>query len=234
MVEIRKALLDNIYMKLRRLFIVALASLLLTGCDFIELTKDSHKPGLDGSVESKTKTITYFEGDAIGKSSLTAHEITFDIADEEVVISKDEPNALKEYIVDNENIIQSVDRAEEISTFYNFEESEKLDSGIKVGYASDSVNGNLNLSFNCKIKACEVYGYLRYGLRGLEQGNEIVIDENAAISANGSRFIKLPYSPELDQLEQKVCSYNFANEDNLLQLCVYGKRAVITKIIVYS
>ena len=221
-------------MKLRNFFFVALAAISLSGCEMIELTTQSYKPGLNGSVESKPKTIAYFDGDNIAKESLTAHELTFIAEEDEVAINKENPSELKQYIVDNENIIKSIDKAEEISTFYHFEENANLGNGLKLGYISDLVNGNLDFTFNCKIKAAEVYGYLRYGLKGYEEGNKIVVDDNSAISANGSRFIKLPYKENIADLEQKVCAFNFANEENILQLCVYGKRAVITKIVVYS
>lgn len=221
-------------MKIKSLAIIA-ATFLLTGCNVIELTRESHNPGIDGSVESKDKTITYFDGDTINKDGLTAHTLTFKVdSEEEIVINKDNPNSLKDYINDPDNVLQSVDKAEEISTFYSFEENTNIGHGLKVGFTSDLVNGNLNLTFNCAVKAAEVTAYLRYGLKGTEYGNTLIIDENAAICANKSRYIKLPYQEEVDQLQQKVCSFNFGSEQNLLNISVYGKRAVITKIVVYS
>lgn len=213
---------------------ILILTTLLAGCDVIEFTNESHKPGLEGSIDSKTKIITYFDGDNIDKNALTAHELTFIAEEDEAVIDKQNPNKLKDYIVDADNIVANIDRAEEISTFYHFEENANLGNGIKIGYPSDLVDGRLNFSFSVKVRACEVYGYIRYGLLGVEEGNKIVVDENVALSANGSRFIRLPYKDKFEELEQKVCSFNFANEENILELCAYGKRAVITKIVIYS
>ena len=220
-------------MKLKTLPII-LAIFALTGCNIIEFSKDSHEPGPVGSVESRQQTIAYFDGDHIEKGSLTAHELTFIVEEDEVSIDKKNPSALKDLIVDNDNIIQSIDKAEEISTFYSFEENANIGNGLKVGYTSDLVDGNLNFTFNCSVKAAEITGFIRYGIKGLEEGNVLVVDENAAISANGSRYVRLPYNKDVSALEQKTCSFNFLSDGNTLKINVYGKRAVITKIVVYS
>ena len=217
---------------MKKLLLLA-STLLLTGCQ-VQFIRDSHEPGLDPASSTYARNHSFFAGDSFNKSGLTAHEVTFTVGENEVEFSEENQTSFIDYCVDNDHVITGVESLKDVSTFYNSEEVDALDSGIKMGYPSQYVSGDLNLTLSVGIKACEIYAYPRYGVVFNEQGSEIVIDGRTGISANGSSYIALKQASSLDQLELTLCSYNFAAAPNKLNINVYGERAVITKIVIYS
>ena len=217
---------------MKKLLLLA-ATLLLTGCS-VSFIRDSHEPGLDPASSTYQRNYSFYAGDSFDKSNLSAHEITFNVDEAEVEFSSDNQNSFTNYCVDNDHVITGVETIKDVSTFYNSEAVEAVDSGIKMGYPSQYVSGDLTLNLTVGVKAVEIYAYPRYGVVFNEQGSEVVIDGRTGISANGSRYIALKAATTLSELELTKCSYNFATAPTHLNINVYGERAVITKIVIYS
>lgn len=207
--------------------------LILSGCT-VNFIKDPHAPGLDNSSSVYKRNNSFYGGDSINKAALTAHEITFVETEDEIDFIESNIDTFTTYCIDNDNIIQSVESLNDVSTFFHSEENEALSSGIKVGYPSKSVNGDINFLLAANCRALEVFAYPRYGVIFDGEGSKIEIDsEKTGISANGSSYIAVATNQEFENLQITTCSFNFASESNKLNINVYGARVVITKIIIY-
>lgn len=227
---------------MKKIGFLLLTTLLITGCNYISITKEEHTPGLDNSsydgIIGRDNNVSYFNGDTFDRESAIAHEITFKETEDNVEFTMDKVQNFKDIIIDNDNIVSDVLNLKEVASFRNSEKVQGVSSGVRVGYPSDVIDGKLSLKFNISYKSCDIFAYPRYGLSYVEEGTKELIDELPAISANGSRYIKVnnengEIADEISNIQSKTCSYNFAIEKDTLDLVVFGSRAIIYKIILY-
>jgi hypothetical protein len=205
-------------MKFKTLSLLSL-SLLLSACSFT-LNKDVKEPG-----ESDTGIIEYFSGDELNTEGLSSI----------ILETKDSASSSYEegYIFEqtSEVLNSFVDTANIVSISESFKNVSQGNEGLQLGNVSTKLSGELTINLSTNVSMVEIYATPRCKEIPVEQGYEMSVDANVAVSLNNSKYIKLD---SVNYETPTICKYKLADEGTKeLSLSVYGQRAIIHKIVAY-
>lgn len=215
-------------------FLVLPLLLCLTGCQTFEVGYDEfeHDKGLDKSVSGNSYsaiTYSYYGGDQYAiNTNLETANITF------AGINTNDSNVtdiekLNSYVVsDKENFFETIENPYNVGTNEEF--------GLYLGVSSTYAHGEMTLVLNKDIKNIEIVATPYYFYRDAWNEEELVVDQDSAISVNGSPFIRLSTSVnEAGVVNETTCKYqNYASENkNKVTLRVGPTKAFIKKITLY-
>ena len=207
------------------LFLPILA--LLAGCSIkVDYLNNEHSAGLEKSIDnSKSKEISYayFSGDNLEKEGLNVARFTFNIDKTDSNISKE--NLPPIITCDNTDITYTIEDAQYVGS--------KEGIGLFIGIDSKYIDGSLNIGFDRDIKCVEIKA-TRYFYETQSFETNIVIDSDAAIAVNESRYIKLSGSKDESGLPTITeCRYNLSNNARNVNVKVGPQRAFIQEIACY-
>jgi len=217
----------------KKIYFVSLVSLLflLTSCN-IDFSKDEHDEGLSDDETIEDETIEYYEGygDTLVTDDYTAHTITIssDAAEQGADIATENGSEILALMSDPDGVFSTVTTANYVAEGVG---------GLKVGHLNSSLDGVLDISFNASfsVSMVEVYAQPRSATIYSESGTVDSIDTPVAISVNDSKYVRLDTDfSSIATIEETKCSYQLAEAADHLLLDVYGQRAILTKIVVYT
>ena len=109
--------------------------------------------------------------------------------------------------------------------------------GLKIGHLSTSINGLLDISLAASVSPAfvEIYAIPRSVSIFSQTGSYDSIDSPVAISLNDSKYVRIDTDFEdIASIEETKCSYELAEGTDHLQIEVYGQRAILTQIVIYT
>lgn len=215
--------------KIRLLSLVPLA-FLLAGCTF-EWSPDEHDEGTGGEIPDE-EVIEYYDGygDVFDTEGYTAHSLTISSTAEEqgADFTAENQNEILTLFNDPDSLLATVVTADYVAVGVG---------GLKVGHLNNSVNGLLDIGLASSITPAfvEIYAKPRSASVFTETGSRDSIDSPVAISLNDSHYVRLDTDFDaIASITETKCSYELEEATNHLQIEVYGQRAILTRIVIYS
>ncbi|MFA7032482.1 MAG: hypothetical protein WC201_02860 [Bacilli bacterium] len=217
----------------KKIYFVSLISLffLLTSCT-ISFSNDQHDEGLSNGGTIEDETIQYYDdyGDLLVTDDYTAHTITIsaDATEQGADISAENSNQILALMNDPDGVFNTVTTANYVAEGVG---------GLKVGHLNSSLDGVLDISFNpsFSVSMVEVYAQPRSAVIYSESETVDSIDTPVAVSVNDSKYVRLDTDfSSISTIAETKCSYQLAEAADHLLLDVYGQRAILTKIVVYT
>ena len=207
---------------------------LVSGCD-INGVKISfadgnyHSAGLDKSYSmdgSNSISYSYKNNDTLNNEGLNSVILTFENIDTSETNIQDVAK-IKSYLSLTDQILDSVSNPSYFNT---------LSSGVVfLGTSTEKVLGEITLNFNVEIKNVEILAKPYYYVDNTFNNNELVVDEDVAISLNDEGYIKI--NKDIDEENQTVnsstCSYKLQEAKNTINIKVGKRRAILEKITLY-
>lgn len=215
--------------KLHLSYLIPLA-FFLSGCAF-SFSRDEHDEGLeDGEIEEEV--IEYYDGygEVFNPEEYDAHpiDIITDAIEQGPDFTSENQNEILALFQDDEASIASIISAQYVA--------ESVD-GLKVGHLNSSINGILDLGLAAPTPPgfVEIYAVPRSVSISSQTGSYDSIDSPVAISLNDSKYVRLDTDFEnIASIEETKCSYLLAEGTEHLKIEVYGQRAIITRIVIYT
>ena len=222
----------------KSLLLIVPALLCLTGCETFKVGLDQtseHKSGLDKSISGQAdndgfRPYSLFGGDTFSTDDTESGELTFgnftdsfsDIKDLETINSYIIPSA--------DNFFTGVEGPQNVGV--------KEEDGFFLGADSKYSDGVLTFVFTKDIKYVAITATPYYYIDRSWNGEDPVVDEEAAISVNDSLYILLDSSidQETNSVKETVCKYNVSNkveDKNKVSLRVKQRRVFLRKITLY-
>ena len=207
---------------------------LVSGCD-INGVKISfadgnyHSAGLDKSYsmdDNNSISYSYKNNDTLNNEGLNSVILTFENIDASETNVQDVAK-IKSYLSLTDQILDSVSNPSYFNT---------LSSGVVfLGTSTEKVLGEITLNFNVEIKNVEILAKPYYYVDNTFNNNELVVDEDVAISLNDEGYIKI--NKDIDEENQTVnsstCSYKLQEAKNTINIKVGKRRAILEKITLY-
>lgn len=207
---------------------------LVSGCD-INGVKISfadgnyHSAGLDKSYsmdDYNSISYSYKNNDTLNNEGLNSVILTFENIDASETNVQDVAK-IKSYLSLTDQILDSVSNPSYFNT---------LSSGVVfLGTSTEKVLGEITLNFNVEIKNVEILAKPYYYVDNTFNNNELVVDEDVAISLNDEGYIKI--NKDIDEENQTVnsstCSYKLQEAKNTINIKVGKRRAILEKITLY-
>ena len=207
---------------------------LVSGCD-INGVKISfadgnyHSAGLDKSYSmdgNNSISYSYKNNDTLNNEGLNSVILTFENIDASETNVQD-VEKIKSYLSLTDQILDSVSNPSYFNT---------LSSGVVfLGTSTEKVLGEITLNFNVEIKNVEIIAKPYYYVDNTFNNNELVVDEDVAISLNDEGYIKI--NKDIDEQNQTVnsstCSYKLQEAKNTINIKVGKRRAILEKITLY-
>lgn len=207
---------------------------LVSGCD-INGVKISfadgnyHSAGLDKSYsmdDYNSISYSYKNNDTLNNEGLNSVILTFENIDASETNVQDVAK-IKSYLSLTDQILDSVSNPNYFNT---------LSSGVVfLGTSTEKVLGEITLNFNVEIKNVEILAKPYYYVDNTFNNNELVVDEDVAISLNDEGYIKI--NKDIDEENQTVnsstCSYKLQEAKNTINIKVGKRRAILEKITLY-
>lgn len=207
---------------------------LVSGCD-INGVKISfadgnyHSAGLDKSYsmdDYNSISYSYKNNDTLNNEGLNSVILTFENIDASETNVQDLAK-IKSYLSLTDQILDSVSNPSYFNT---------LSSGVVfLGTSTEKVLGEITLNFNVEIKNVEILAKPYYYVDNTFNNNELVVDEDVAISLNDEGYIKI--NKDIDEENQTVnsstCSYKLQEAKNTINIKVGKRRAILEKITLY-
>ncbi len=215
--------------KLRLSYLIPLA-FFLSGCAF-SFSENEHDEGLDdGDIEEEV--VEYYDGygDVFDTEGYNAHsiDITTDVTEQGADFTSENQSEILALFEDDDALLASVTSAQYVAEGVG---------GLKIGHLSTSINGLLDISLASSIAPAfvEIYAVPRSISIYSQTGSYDSIDSPVSISLNDSKFVRLDTDFEtIASIEETKCSYELAEGTNHLQIEVYGQRAILTRIVIYT
>jgi hypothetical protein len=214
--------------KLHLSYLIPLA-FFLSGC--FSLSPSEHDEGLeDGDIEEEI--IEYYSGygDVFDTEGYDAHSI--DIASDAIEQGPDFTSENQSEILalfeDDDALLASITSAQYVAEGVG---------GLKVGHINTSINGLLEIGLAASIAPSfvELYAVPRSISIYSQTGSYDSIDSPVAISLNDSKYVRLDTDFEdISSIEETKCSYELAEGTDHLEIEVYGQRAILTRIVIYT
>lgn len=219
----------------KKLFIIPMMIAVLGGCSInVGITDESHDKG----TSHKEISFEYFEGDTIDESLYTkavinmpkyktpadfhGHKETVD--GQEVMVTP--ATEVVNYLGEQPDILESVINPQDVGN---------TELGLKIGNLITYINGGITFSFKKNIAAVRISAQPRSAISyEMDQVKE-EIDQETAISVNGSKYIML--NSDFDSIENIVdteCNYVLPEASKTVTLAVGKFRAIISSITVYT
>ena len=220
-------------MKKKGLLLIPFA-ILLASCDQVTFgfSQGLHSAGMEGSFNTSSKkeapdSYSYYAGDIIETEGKNEANITFTIDQTESFLDVSKLNDLITSDVDASELSITPKECANVGSNEN--------NGLFIGADSTYVDGYLILGFDKAIKDIKIEASPYYYLKNAWNEDTLVIDQDVAISVNGSGYVKL--SSELNESGDKVnlttCRYHLSGNDNEVMIKVGPRRAFINKITLY-
>lgn len=215
--------------KMHLYYLIPLA-FFLSGCAFSFSTVE-HDEGLDdGDIEEEI--IEYYSGygDVFDTEGYDAHsiEITTDVEEQGPDFTSENQSEILTIFQDVDVLLASVTSAQYVAEGVG---------GLKVGHLNTSINGLLDIGLATSIVPTfvEIYAVPRNISIYSQTGSYDSIDSPVAISLNDSKYVRLDTEfKDIASIEETKCSYELAEGTDHLQIEVYGQRAIITRIVIYT
>ena len=215
--------------KLRFSYLIPLA-FFLSGCAF-SFSNVEHDEGLEeGEIEEET--IEYYDGygDVFDTEGYDAHyiDVITDATEQESDFTSENQNEILTLFDDDDALLSSVTSAQYVAEGVG---------GLKIGHLSTSINGLLDISLAASVSPAfvEIYAIPRSVSIFSQTGSYDSIDSPVAISLNDSKYVRIDTDFEdIASIEETKCSYELAEGTDHLQIEVYGQRAILTQIVIYT
>ncbi|MDD3068426.1 MAG: hypothetical protein PHF13_06090 [Acholeplasmataceae bacterium] len=215
--------------KLHLSYLIPLA-FFLSGCAF-SFSPNEHDEGLDeGDIEEET--IEYYDGygDVFETEGYDAHsiDVVTDVTEQGSDFTSENQNEILALFEDDDALLSSVTSAQYVAEGVG---------GLKIGHLSTSINGLLDISLAASVSPAfvEIYAIPRSVSIFSQTGSYDSIDSPVAISLNDSKYVRIDTDFEdIASIEETKCSYELAEGTDHLQIEVYGQRAILTQIVIYT
>ena len=209
---------------MKKIFLLALASICLTGCK-ITFSPDPHDEGFSDGDGREARVIEYFAGDQIVTEGHTKHEITFHDDNEGSQKDLTTFDDVKTAMTDADTFVTNVENIKSVGQFHY----------LKVGNASENIDGGLKFTFASNISAVEIIAQPRWSVVFSGLAETTTIDANVAINANGSKYVKINSNfTDSDSIEPTTAKFNIASGVNTLDINVVFQRIEILQINLYE
>ena len=215
----------------KRILLVLPMLALLTGCQEVKFgfSQGFYSSGLDHEVSSSQNEVpsySYRSNDTLDTAGLNEANLIFTNIDKSYSDLQDEEKIVSFFNFD-QAILTSISNPKYVGT--------KDDGTFFIGAESTYVNGTLTFNFNTAIKDVEIKAQPYYFIRTSYNQEELVADEEVAISVNDSGFIKLNETKDLENVTVKetTCAFHLAQESQTISLKVGKRRAIIKQITFY-
>ncbi len=207
-------------MKLKKAFYL-FPILIITSCSFGNLNLSFVDGGdTNNNPSSSERVIETFEGDKYSP----------DLMDQTIFTAKND--AEKETDSLSEEDLSTYFSGEDgiITGFSNISKVGAISGGLKIGSYNENVDGTLTISLSRTYEAILIVAHPRVATISEEIGKRYEVD-NAAISVNDSKYIKLNSTLEDDGETLKSSDCIYALNSDTISIRVAFKRAVIEKIV---
>ena len=219
----------NMPKKLHLSYLIPLA-FFLSGCAF-SFSENEHDEGLeDGDIEEEA--IEYYSGygDVFDTEGYNAHsiEITTDVEEQGSDFTVENQSEILTLFEDGDALLASITSAQYVAEGVG---------GLKVGHLNASINGLLDIGLAASTTPAfvEIYAVPRNISIYSQTGSYDSIDSPVAISLNDSKYVRLDTDFEdIASIEETKCSYELAEGTDHLQIEVYGQRAILTRVVIYT
>lgn len=216
--------------KLHLLYLIPL-TFLISGCSF-SFSKEEHDEGIeDGEIKDQEK-IEYYEqyGDVFTAQDDDSHSINIfpNASEQGADYTSENQSEILALFDDQDGLLASVDAAQYVAIGVG---------GLKVGHINTSLNGLIDISLAETVNATfvEIYAMPRSASVYAQTGTVETIDTPVAISLNDSKYVRLDTDfSTIAEIEETKCSYELAEGADHLQVKVYGQRAILTRIVIYT
>lgn len=207
-------------MKLKKAFYL-LPILIITSCSFGNLKLSIIDGGdTNNNPSSSERVIETFEGDKYSP----------DLMNQTILTAKSDTETETDSLSEEELFTYFSDEKGIITGFSNISHIGAISGGLKIGSYNENVDGTLTISLSKSYEALLIVAHPRIGLISEETGKRYEVDE-AAISVNDSKYIKLNSVLEEDEETLKSSNCIYTLNSNTINIRVVYKRVVIEKIV---
>lgn len=209
---------------MKKIFLLALASICLTGCK-ISFSPDKHDEGFSDGDDRNPRVIEYFNGDQIVTEGHTKHVISFHDDGEGSQKDLTDFDGIKAAMNDADTFVSNVENIKSVGQFHY----------LKVGNASENIDGGLKFTFASTISAVEIIAQPRWSIVFSGLAETTTIDTNVAINVNGSKYVKINSDfTDSDSITPTTAKFNIAEGVNSLDINVVFQRIEILQINLYE
>lgn len=211
----------------KKLLVLSLSALLLTGCSLFSFSEDKKPEGFDDEGNKpETRTIEYYDGDTFDKAGHIAHVVTFKANEENnqpVLANSEEVLAVMN---DADSFVTEVTNISNVAQFH----------GLKVGHLNDLIDGTVSFTLAADISAVEIKARPRSSVVSSLEAMVEVIDQKVAINVNKSKYIKVKCDyDKISDIVDSTLTYKIEGDvKNIIDITAVHERAEIMQITFYE